>query len=188
MEDRFGVSTGTEAVERRRVKNWGWGAMKITVVAVGTIKEKYVQQGIDDYVKRLRPYASVEIVEVKEEKAPERLSAAEEAQVREREGRRLLQRLPAPSPSTKVIVLDLRGKQFSSEEVASLLGHWATYGASHWYVVIGGSLGLSEQVRERADLLWSFSRLTFPHQLMRLMVLEQLYRAFKIQRGETYHK
>ena len=162
--------------------------MKITVVAVGTIKEKYLQQGIDDYAKRLRPYASVEIVEVKEEKAPERLSAAEEEQVRTREGMRLLQRLPEPSPAAKVVVLDMRGKPLSSEEVAAQLDDWATYGAGHFYVVIGGSLGLSEQVRARADLLWSFSRLTFPHQLMRLMVLEQLYRAFKIQRGETYHK
>jgi 23S rRNA (pseudouridine1915-N3)-methyltransferase len=162
--------------------------MKITIVAVGTIKEKYLQQGIDDYAKRMRPYASVEIVEVKEEKAPERLSAAEEAQVREREGLRLLQRLPEPSPSAKVVVLDLQGKQLSSGEWAAHLADWATYGSSHLYVVIGGSLGLSDQVRARADLLWSFSRLTFPHQLMRLMVLEQLYRAFKIQRGETYHK
>jgi len=162
--------------------------MKLTVVAVGTVKEKYLRQGIDDYVKRLRPYAAVEVVEVKEEKAPERLSAAEEEQVRQREGTRLLQRLPAPAPAVKVIVLDMRGKQFSSEEMAARLADWATYGASHLYVVIGGSLGLSDAVRARADLLWSFSRLTFPHQLMRLMVLEQLYRAFKIQRGETYHK
>ncbi len=162
--------------------------MKMTIVAVGTIKEKYVQQGIDDYVRRLRPYASVEIVEVKEEKAPERLSKAEEERVREQEGLRLLQRLPGSSPSSKVIVLDLKGKQLSSEEVADLLSDWSTYGTSHVYVVIGGSLGLSEFVRQRADFLWSFSRLTFPHQLMRLMVLEQLYRACKIQRGETYHK
>ena len=161
--------------------------MKVTVVAVGTVKEKYLQQGIDDYARRLRPYAAVEIVEVKEEKVPERLSAAEAAQVLEREGVRLLQRLPAPSPSTKVIVLDLHGKQLSSEEVAARLADWAAYGAGHWYVVIGSSLGLSDRVRARADWLWSFSRLTFPHQLMRLLVLEQLYRAFKIQRGEPYH-
>lgn len=162
--------------------------MKITLVAVGAVKEPYLRQGIDDYVRRLRPYASLEIVEVKEEKAPDRLSAAEKGQVQAREGGRLLQRLPEPSPQVKVIVLDMRGRQLSSEEMAAQLADWATYGAGHLFFVIGGSLGLSDAVRARADLLWSFSRLTFPHQLMRLMVLEQLYRAFKIQRGETYHK
>ncbi|OUM87619.1 MAG: 23S rRNA (pseudouridine(1915)-N(3))-methyltransferase RlmH [Bacillus thermozeamaize] len=162
--------------------------MKVTLVAVGSIKERYMQQGIADYVKRLRPYARLDIVEVKEEKAPEHLSAAQEEQVREREGERILQRLPDGSPGAKVVVLDMRGKMLSSEELAAQMAEWATYGTHQLYLVIGGSLGLSRTVRERADLLWSFSRLTFPHQLMRLMVLEQLYRAFKIQRGETYHK
>ncbi len=162
--------------------------MKITIVAVGGIKQRYLKQGIEDYAERIRLYAKLDIVEVKEEKAPEHLSAAEAEQVREREGERILQRLPDRSPGTKVVVLDMRGKMFSSEELAAQMAEWATYGTNQLYLVIGGSLGLSRPVRERAELLWSFSRLTFPHQLMRLMVLEQLYRAFKIQRGEVYHK
>ncbi|MFB9974727.1 23S rRNA (pseudouridine(1915)-N(3))-methyltransferase RlmH [Allobacillus sp. SKP2-8] len=159
--------------------------MKITIVSVGKLKEKYLKQGIQEYLKRLSSYAKVEIIEVADEKAPENLSEAEEKQVKDKEGERILQ---AISPDTYVITLEIEGKMLSSEQLAKKMDELATYGKSKIAFVIGGSLGISEAVQQRSDFAISFSKMTFPHQLMRLVLLEQVYRGFRINRGEPYHK
>ncbi|HEX7064401.1 MAG TPA: 23S rRNA (pseudouridine(1915)-N(3))-methyltransferase RlmH [Bacillales bacterium] len=159
--------------------------MNITIAAVGKLKEKYLKQGIEEYIKRLRPYAKVGVVEVPDEKAPESLSAAEEKQVKDAEGTRLLGKIPSDA---YVIALAIEGKMLRSEEIARTLDDLAIYGKSKIMFVIGGSLGLSDEVLKRADLKLSFSKMTFPHQLMRLILVEQIYRAFKISWGEPYHK
>jgi 23S rRNA (pseudouridine1915-N3)-methyltransferase len=159
--------------------------VNITVISVGKLKEKYLKQGIDEYVKRLSGYAKVEIIEVPDEKAPENLSDQEIEQVKQKEGERILAKI---SDDTYVIALAIEGKMKSSEELAESLDKLATYGKSKIAFVIGGSLGLSKQVMRRADEALSFSKMTFPHQLMRLILLEQVYRAFRINRGEPYHK
>lgn len=160
--------------------------MLIQIVAVGKLKEKYLIDGIAEYVKRMTPYAKLQIVEVAEEKAPERLSAAEEAQVKQREGERLLAAIK--SDDTHVIALAIEGEPWSSEELARHIAGLGTYGTSQLAFVIGGSLGLSEAVLQRAARRLSFGRITLPHQLMRLVLAEQVYRAYKIMRGEPYHK
>jgi 23S rRNA (pseudouridine1915-N3)-methyltransferase len=157
----------------------------ITILAVGKMKEKYLNQGIDEYIKRLGPYAKISIVEVPDEPASDRLSAAEIEAVKNIEGERLLSKI---APDTYVIALAIKGKTFTSEQFAAELESLATYGKSKVAFVIGGSNGLSEDVLRRADLKLSFSSFTFPHQLMRLILIEQIYRAFKINRGEPYHK
>ncbi|MRG87981.1 23S rRNA (pseudouridine(1915)-N(3))-methyltransferase RlmH [Salinibacillus xinjiangensis] len=159
--------------------------MKINIITVGKLKEKYLKQGISEYLKRLGPYAKVDIVELADEKAPENLSAAEEEEVKEKEGQRILDKI---STDTYVITLEIKGKQLTSEQLAQKLDELATYGKSKIAFVIGGSLGLSDKVMERSDMALSFSKMTFPHQLMRLVLLEQVYRAFRINRGEPYHK
>ncbi|MEK4145892.1 23S rRNA (pseudouridine(1915)-N(3))-methyltransferase RlmH [Robertmurraya sp. FSL W8-0741] len=159
--------------------------MNISIITVGKLKEKYLKQGIDEYLKRMSAYAKVEIVEVADEKAPEVLSENEMLQVKEKEGERILAKL---HPDTYVIALAIEGKQKSSEELADTLDKLATYGKSKIAFVIGGSLGLSQQVLQRSDEKLSFSKMTFPHQLMRLVLAEQIYRAFRIMRGEPYHK
>ncbi|MBU6080028.1 23S rRNA (pseudouridine(1915)-N(3))-methyltransferase RlmH [Allobacillus halotolerans] len=159
--------------------------MKITIVSVGKLKEKYLKQGIQEFLKRLSSYAKVEIIEVADEKAPENLSEAEEKQVKDKEGERILQ---AISPDTYVITLEIEGKMLSSEQLAKKMDELATYGKSKVAFVIGGSLGISEAVQQRSDFAISFSKMTFPHQLMRLVLLEQVYRGFRINRGEPYHK
>lgn len=159
--------------------------LRIHLIAVGKIKEKYLQMGIDEYRKRLSSYANLEITEVKEEQVPEELSTKEEEQVKDREGERILAHLRSDE---RVVSLAISGNSFSSEELAKYLDDAATYGRSRIAFIIGGSLGLSGKVLARSDLLLSFSKMTFPHQLMRLILLEQLYRACKINRGEMYHK
>ena len=159
--------------------------MNISIIAVGKLKEKYLKTGIDEYLKRLSSYAKVEILEIPDEKAPEELSAAEMEQVKQKEGEKLLAKL---SQDTYVIALAIDGKMKSSEELADTLDKLATYGKSKIAFVIGGSLGLSNEVLKRADEKLSFSKMTFPHQLMRLILLEQIYRAFRINRNEPYHK
>jgi 23S rRNA (pseudouridine1915-N3)-methyltransferase len=159
--------------------------VNISVICVGKLKEKYLKQGIDEYVKRLSGYAKVEIIEVPDEKAPENLSDQEMEQVKQKEGERILAKI---SDDTYVFALAIEGKMKSSEELAESLDKLATYGKSKIAFVIGGSLGLSKQVMRRADEALSFSKMTFPHQLMRLILLEQVYRAFRINRGEPYHK
>lgn len=159
--------------------------MNILIVTVGKLKEKYLKQGIDEFVKRMSGYAKLEIVEVADEKAPEELSVAEMEQVKQKEGERILSKI---SQDTHVIALAINGKMKSSEELAEDLDKLATYGKSKIAFVIGGSLGLSDEVLKRANEKLSFSKMTFPHQLMRLILVEQIYRAFRINRGEPYHK
>ncbi|WP_394237988.1 23S rRNA (pseudouridine(1915)-N(3))-methyltransferase RlmH [Niallia oryzisoli] len=159
--------------------------MNISIITVGKLKEKYLKIGIEEYLKRLSSYAKVEVIEIPDEKAPEELSAAEMEQVKNKEGEKLLAKL---SQETYVIALAIDGKMKSSEELADSLDKLATYGKSKIAFVIGGSLGLSDDVLKRADEKLSFSKMTFPHQLMRLILLEQVYRAFRINRNEPYHK
>jgi 23S rRNA (pseudouridine1915-N3)-methyltransferase len=159
--------------------------VNISIVTVGKLKEKYLKQGIEEYLKRLGSYAKVEVIEVPDEKAPEELSDTEMIQVKQKEGERILSKI---GPDTYVIALAINGKLKSSEELADGLDKLATYGKSKIAFVIGGSLGLSDEVLKRADEQLSFSKMTFPHQLMRLILVEQIYRAFRINRGEPYHK
>jgi|SRR5699024_2212491 len=159
--------------------------MKISIITVGKLKEKYLKQGIEEYVKRLRSYAKVEIIEVPDEKAPETLSEAEMEAVKRKEGDRILTHI---QPDMYVMTLEIRGKMLSSEQLASKMNELAIYGKSKIAFVIGGSLGLSEAIQKRSNFALSFSKMTFPHQLMRLILLEQVYRAYRINRGEPYHK
>jgi 23S rRNA (pseudouridine1915-N3)-methyltransferase len=159
--------------------------VNISIVAIGKLKEKYLKQGIDEYIKRLSAYAKVDIIELPDEKAPENLSDQDMKIVKDKEGERILSKI---SPDAHVIALAIEGKMKSSEELADNMDRLATYGKSKVTFVIGGSLGLSDAVLKRADEKLSFSRMTFPHQLMRLILLEQVYRAFRINRGEPYHK
>jgi len=159
--------------------------MNIDIIAVGKIKESYLTSGIKEYQKRLSPYCTLRIIEVAEEKAPEYLSDKDKALVLEREGSNILKKI---SPTSFVIPLCIEGQALSSEEMAEKLKDLMLKGRSHITFVIGGSLGLSDEVKSRGELSLSFSRFTFPHQLMRLILLEQIYRWFKIIRGEPYHK
>jgi len=159
--------------------------VNITIVTIGKLKEKYLIQGINEYLKRLTAYAKVEIVELADEKAPENLSETEMEQVKQKEGERILAKL---SNDTHVIALAIEGKMKSSEQLAADIDNLATYGKSKIAFVIGGSLGLSKDVMKRANDTLSISKMTFPHQLMRLILVEQVYRAFRIIRGEPYHK
>ncbi|MDC3425836.1 23S rRNA (pseudouridine(1915)-N(3))-methyltransferase RlmH [Aquibacillus sp. 3ASR75-11] len=159
--------------------------MKITIIAVGKLKEKYLKQGIQEYIKRLGAYAKVDIIEIPDEKAPENMSEAEMKEVKRKEGERILSKI---STDDYIISLEIMGHMLSSEQFATKIDQLATYGKSKVTFVIGGSLGLSEEVRRRSDFALSFSKMTLPHQLMRLVLLEQVYRAFRIMRGEPYHK
>ncbi|MBT2646507.1 23S rRNA (pseudouridine(1915)-N(3))-methyltransferase RlmH [Bacillus sp. ISL-34] len=159
--------------------------MKITIITVGKLKEKYLKQGIAEYTKRLSAYANIELVEVPDEKAPENLSAADMDIVKQKEGERILAKV---SPDTYVITLEIDGKQLTSEQLATHMDQLATYGKSKIAFIIGGSLGLGTEVLSRSDYALSFSKMTFPHQLMKLVLVEQIYRAFRINRNEPYHK
>lgn len=159
--------------------------MKITIAAVGKLKEKYLKEGIAEYVKRLSRFAEVELVEVEDEHAPESLSEAQEGQVKQREAERLLKRIKEGS---YIILLDLAGQQASSEVFSSKLESIMLSGNSHITFIIGGSLGLDQSLVGAANYRLCLSKMTFPHQLARLILLEQIYRAFKIMKNETYHK
>ncbi len=163
----------------------GKDAVNISIVTIGKLKEKYLKQGIDEYLKRLSTYAKIDVIELPDEKAPENLSEIEMIQVKDKEGERILSKI---SDDTHVIALAIEGKMKSSEQLAKDLDQLATYGKSKIAFVIGGSLGLSTAVMKRANDTLSFSKMTFPHQLMKLILLEQVYRAFRINRGEPYHK
>ncbi len=158
--------------------------MKIRIVAVGKLKEKYLREGVAEYEKRLAPFASVELLETREEYMAENPSEAQRQQTLAKEGERLLRLVPERS---FLIVLDVRGKLLSSEALAKELAALALQGQSDLTFLIGGAFGLSPAVRERADLRISFSPMTFTHQMVRLLLYEQIYRAFKINRGEKYH-
>lgn len=159
--------------------------LNITIITVGKLKEKYLIQGINEYLKRLTSYAKVEVIELADEKAPENMSDSEMEQVKQKEGDRILSKI---SEDTHVIALAIEGKMKSSEQLAAEIERLGTYGKSKIAFVIGGSLGLSNDVMKRANDTLSFSKMTFPHQLMRLILVEQIYRAFRINRGEPYHK
>lgn len=159
--------------------------MNITIATVGKVKDKYMKMGIEEFSKRLKPYAKISIVEVADEKAPENLSEADMEIVKKKEAERLLAKI---GESDYVIALAIEGKMKTSEELAVGLESLATYGRSKVSFVIGGSLGLHESIYKRADELLSFSKMTFPHQLMKLILMEQVYRAFKIMKNEPYHK
>ena len=159
--------------------------MKITVIGVGRLKEKYWQAAIDEYSKRLSKYVKLDIIEVPDEKAPENLSAAEEEIVKKNEGERILKNI---RDGAYVIALAINGKMLGSEELPEFLNERMVRGAGHIVFVIGGSLGLSPEVLDRADYKLSFSKMTFPHQMMRVILLEQFYRAVKIMKNEPYHK
>lgn len=158
--------------------------MKITIVCAGKLKEKYLSAGIDEFMKRLRPFAQVEIREIHEEKMPDEPSAAEKAQVLQKEGERLLKQVPSGS---YLFVLDVYGKELSSEALAAKMADLGLNGRSNITFLIGGAFGLSQEVRKAAAELLSFSKFTFTHQMVRLLLVEQIYRTFKINRGEKYH-
>lgn len=159
--------------------------MKITIIVVGKLKEKYWKQAIAEYEKRLSAYTKVEIIEVPDEKAPENMSDKEIEQVKEKEGQRILTKV---KPQSTVITLEIQGKMLSSEALAKEIDQRMTQGASDFTFIIGGSNGLHQDVMNRSNIALSFSKMTFPHQMMRVVLLEQVYRAFKINRGEAYHK
>lgn len=159
--------------------------MKITVVAVGKLKERYLKEGIAEYAKRLSRFCNLHIVEASDEQAPDSLSAAQEEQIKRKEAAGIMNKL---KEGTFLIVLDVKGTRMTSEGFASALQNCFTSGRSNITFVIGGSLGLDSELLRRADLKLSLSDMTFPHQLTRLVLLEQLFRAFKILNGETYHK
>lgn len=159
--------------------------MNIKIITVGKLKEKYLVQGINEYTKRLSKYAKVEIIEVPDEKAPEKLSQAEMLQVKDKEGQRILAKI---KDQDYVLALAIDGKQPSSEAFAQQINQLGIQGNSQLAFVIGGSLGLSEEVLNRSNAKISFGKMTYPHQLMRLILVEQIYRAFRINKGEPYHK
>ena len=159
--------------------------MKITILTVGKIKEKFFSDAISEYRKRLSKYCSLEIIQVTDEKTPDGASEVLSEQIREKEGERLLSKIKETS---FVITLEIEGNMLDSVELAKMLEEKMVQGESHLIFVIGGSLGLSKAVRNRADSTLSFSKMTFPHQLMRVILLEQLYRSFRIIKGEPYHK
>ena len=159
--------------------------MKIKIICVGKIKEKYLKLGIDEFKKRLSKYCKLEIIELEDEKAPENLSDKEMLMIKEKEGKKILSKI---KDNSYVIALAIDGKNLSSEELAETINKLGVRGISNITFVIGGSLGLSDEVLSRADYKLSFSKMTFPHQLMRLILLEQVYRAYRINNGEPYHK
>ncbi len=159
--------------------------MKITILCVGKIKEDFYRKAIAEYVKRLSRYCRLDVIETVDEKTPDSASDALETQIKEKEGQRLLKQI---REDAYVIALAINGKEFDSLQMSSAIEQLALKGKSHLVFVIGGSLGLSEAILKRADEAWSFSKLTFPHQLMRVILLEQIYRSYRIIQHEPYHK
>lgn len=159
--------------------------MKVKFICVGKLKEKYLVDGIKEYVKRISGYAQVEMVEVSDERIPEHASLAEEIIVKTKEGRRVLDKI---KQDDYMVLLDVNGNEMDSVEFSKHIEKCMINGKSTIDFVIGGSLGHCDEVLSRANLKLSFSPMTFPHQLMRLILLEQVYRAFKIMKNESYHK
>ncbi|MCW6667204.1 23S rRNA (pseudouridine(1915)-N(3))-methyltransferase RlmH [Aerococcaceae bacterium NML190938] len=159
--------------------------MNIEIICVGKLKEKYLKQGIEEYLKRLSSYATVNVIEVTDEPTKEEMSETEINQVLDKEADKILARL---APDRQVIVMAIEGKLVTSEELAVQLDQYATYGQSKVSFIIGGSLGLADRLKQRANWRISFGRITLPHQLMRLVLTEQIYRAFRIIHNHAYHK
>lgn len=159
--------------------------MKITILSVGKIKEKYWNLALDEYGKRLSRYCKLEMVEVADEKTPDGASGALEDQIRRKEGRRLLDKITGDA---YVIALAIDGKMLDSVELSRKIERLGVNGTAHIVFVIGGSLGLDPEVLHRANERLSFSKMTFPHQMMRVILLEQIYRSYRIMNGEPYHK
>lgn len=159
--------------------------MNITLITVGKIKEKYLRDAIDEYSKRLSRYCKLDIIELPDEKTPDNASEKEELQIKEKEGKNILSKI---KENSYVIAMDLKGKHITSEEFSALIDNLGVEGNSNITFVIGGSLGLSEEVIKRANYKLCFSKMTFPHQLFRVMLLEQIYRGYRIIKGEPYHK
>lgn len=159
--------------------------MKITILCVGKIKEKFYREAIQEYSKRLSRYCKLEIIEVADEKTPDNASETVERQIKEKEGERMERYL---KEGAFVCALAIDGKQLDSVELSEKLEQLATNGISHIIFLIGGSLGMSDALLKRADLKLSFSKMTFPHQLMRVILLEQIYRGYRIMNHEPYHK
>lgn len=159
--------------------------MKITVVTVGKIKEKYLKDAIAEYSKRLSKYCKLEMIEVADEKTPDNASEVVENAIRSKEAERILKHI---KDDAFVITLEINGKQLTSEELADKVDKLGVQGVSHIVFVIGGSIGLGQEVLQKSDFALSFSKMTFPHQLMRVILLEQVYRSYRIMNGEPYHK
>ena len=159
--------------------------MKITLITVGKIKEKYLKDAIAEYSKRLSRYCKLEIVEVEDEKTPDNASATVEDAIRDKEGERILKYI---KEDAYVITLEIAGKMLTSEEMAEKIEKLGVQGTSHIIFIIGGSIGLGREILKRSDYALSFSKMTFPHQLMRVILLEQIYRSYRIINHEPYHK
>ena len=159
--------------------------MKITIIAVGKVKEKFYREALAEYGKRLGKYCRLEVVEVEDEKTPDKAGEALELQIKEKEAQRILKYV---KEDAYLITLEIEGRKMDSVSFAKKLEKLATYGTSHIQFVIGGSLGLHDMVSARADEKISFSDMTFPHQLMRILLEEQIYRGYRIICGEPYHK
>ncbi len=159
--------------------------MNINIIAAGKIKEKYIQEGIKEFSKRLSRFCNLKIIEIMDEKAPENLSDKEMEAIKDKEGLKILSKIPQNS---FIISLEIQGREISSEDLSKKMEDIMVSGINDITFIIGGSLGLSDQVRSRSDFKLSFSKMTFPHQLMRLILLEQVYRAWKIMKNEPYHK
>ena len=159
--------------------------LRITLITVGKVKERYLRDAIEEYSKRLGRYCKLDIVEVADEKTPEHASEGMERQIKAKEGERIAKHI---RDDAYVIALAIEGRQLTSEQLAANINGLGLHGTSHIQLIIGGSLGLDPAILKRADYLLSFSKMTFPHQLMRVILLEQIYRAYKINAGEPYHK
>ena len=159
--------------------------MKITLITVGKIKEKYLKDAIAEYSKRLSRYCKLEIVEVADEKTPDNASDTVEDAIRGKEGERILKYV---KEDAYVITLEIAGKMLTSEEMAEKIEKLGVQGTSHIIFIIGGSIGLGKEILKRSDYALSFSKMTFPHQLMRVILLEQIYRSYRIMNHEPYHK
>lgn len=159
--------------------------MKITLLTVGKIKEAFFREAVSEYGKRLSRYCRLQIEETADEKTPEKISETEREQILQKEGERILRLLPE---NAYIVTLEIEGRKMTSEDFAEKMEKLGIDGTSHIVFVIGGSLGLHRTVKDRADLAVSFSDMTFPHQLMRVVLLEQIYRAYRIINGEPYHK
>ena len=159
--------------------------MQIDIIAVGKIKENYIQKGLQEYLKRLAPYVKTGVIEVGDEKTPVNASFAEEERIKQKEGAKILAKI---KPDSFIITLEINGEPLTSEAFAKRVEQLMIDGRSHLTFIIGGSIGLSDDIKKKADLAISFGNITYPHQLIRLILLEQIYRCFKIIRKEPYHK